>query len=65
LAAVSLMGLTPPLGQNEDTWIEQSKTHNSAQLVSHSLHSNTSAVFPIFMCLQNFSLARQDALPPG
>jgi len=35
LAAVSLMGLTPPLGQNEDTWIEQGKTHNSAQLVSH------------------------------
>lgn len=65
LAAVSLMGLTPPLGQNEDTWIEQGKTHNSAQLVSHSLHFNVSDVFPIFMCLQNFSLARQDALPPG
>lgn len=34
LAAVSLIGLTPPLGQNEEIWIEQSKAHNSAQLVS-------------------------------
>ena len=34
LAAVSLMGLTPPLGQKDDIWIQVSKAHNSAQLVS-------------------------------
>ena len=36
LAAVSLMGLTPPPGRNGDVWIEQSKAHSSAQLVSAS-----------------------------
>lgn len=36
LAAVSLMGLTPPLDKNEEIWIEQSKAKNSAQVVSHS-----------------------------
>ena len=39
LAAVSLMGLTPPRGQTEDIWIEQSKAQNSAQLVSSLLPS--------------------------
>lgn len=34
LAAVSLMGLTPPLGQEGEVWIEVSKAQNSAQLVS-------------------------------
>lgn len=34
LAAVSLMGLTPPLGQKDDIWIQLSKAHESAQLVS-------------------------------
>jgi len=34
LAAVSLMGLTPPLGQKDDIWIQVSKAHNGAQLVS-------------------------------
>lgn len=37
LAAVSLMGLTPPAGQNGEIWIEQGKAHNSAQLVSNSI----------------------------
>lgn len=34
LAAVSLMGLTPPPGSKEDVWIESSKAQNNAQLVS-------------------------------
>jgi glycerol-3-phosphate O-acyltransferase len=34
LAAVSLMGLTPPLGKTGDIWIEQGKAQDSAQLVS-------------------------------
>lgn len=34
LAAVSLMGLTPPKGQPGEVWIEVSKAQNSAQLVS-------------------------------
>lgn len=34
LAAVSLMGLTPPLGQSQEMWLEVSKVQNSAQLVS-------------------------------
>lgn len=34
LAAVSIMGLTPPLGQPREVWLEVSKAHNSAQLVS-------------------------------
>lgn len=34
LAAVSLMGLTPPLGESGDIWIEQAKTQDSAQLAS-------------------------------
>ncbi|VZI04690.1 unnamed protein product [Fusarium fujikuroi] len=38
LAAVSLMGLTPPLGQNGEIWIEQGKTHNSAQLLGKTLY---------------------------
>ncbi|KAI5457119.1 acyltransferase-domain-containing protein [Mariannaea sp. PMI_226] len=38
LAAVSLMGLTPPLGQNGEVWIEQNKVHNSAQLLGKTLY---------------------------
>ena len=34
LAAVSLMGLTPPNDQTDEIWIEVSKAQNSAQLVS-------------------------------
>jgi hypothetical protein len=34
LGAVSLMGLTPPLGHTGDVWIEVAKAQNSAQLVS-------------------------------
>jgi hypothetical protein len=34
LGAVSLMGLTPPLGYTGDIWIEVAKAQNSAQLVS-------------------------------
>lgn len=36
LAAVSLMGLTPPPGKNGDIWIEQGKAEKHAQLVSTS-----------------------------
>ncbi|KAF4966567.1 hypothetical protein FSARC_5809 [Fusarium sarcochroum] len=38
LAAVSLMGLTPPPGQNGETWIEQGKTYSSAQLLGKTLY---------------------------
>lgn len=35
LGAVSLMGLTPPVdGPNKAAWIDTSKAHNSAQMVS-------------------------------
>ncbi|KAI0380372.1 acyltransferase-domain-containing protein [Hypomontagnella monticulosa] len=40
LAAVSLMGLTPPLGHQDDggIWIEVSKGHNTAQLLGKTLY---------------------------
>ncbi|KAK0641490.1 acyltransferase-domain-containing protein [Cercophora newfieldiana] len=38
LAAVSLMGLTPPLEQTDDIWIQVSKAHNSAQLLGKTLY---------------------------
>jgi len=38
LAAVSLMGLSPPLGQKDDIWIQVSKAQNSAQLLGKTLY---------------------------
>ncbi|OAQ74915.1 acyltransferase [Purpureocillium lilacinum] len=38
LAAVSLMGLTPPLEEKEDIWIEQTKAQNSAQVLGKTLY---------------------------
>lgn len=38
LAAVSLMGLTPPLGTKGEVWLETSKAQNSAQLVRILYH---------------------------
>ncbi|KAK4121631.1 acyltransferase-domain-containing protein [Parathielavia appendiculata] len=38
LAAVSLMGLTPPLGQENDIWIQVSKAQESAQLLGKTLY---------------------------
>ncbi|KYK61952.1 Phospholipid/glycerol acyltransferase [Drechmeria coniospora] len=38
LAAVSLMGLTPPPGQDDDIWLEQNKVQNSAQLLGKTLY---------------------------
>ncbi|KAG6355733.1 hypothetical protein INS49_003697 [Diaporthe citri] len=38
LAAVSLMGLTPPSGQETEVWIEVSKAQNSAQLLGKTLY---------------------------
>ncbi|KAL7821335.1 acyltransferase domain-containing protein [Trichoderma aethiopicum] len=38
LAAVSLMGLTPPQGKNGDVWIEEAKAQNSAQLLGKTLY---------------------------
>ncbi|KAK1984753.1 acyltransferase [Colletotrichum cereale] len=38
LAAVSLMGLTPPLGQKDDIWIEAAKAQGSAQLLGKTLY---------------------------
>jgi glycerol-3-phosphate O-acyltransferase len=37
LAAVSLMGLSPPLGQKDDIWVQVSKAQESAQLVRPSI----------------------------
>ena len=55
LAAVFLMGLTPPLEQVEDVWIEQTKMQNTAQLVR--LTSLCSATIPlladVFIVWQN------------
>ncbi|PNP50734.1 hypothetical protein THARTR1_08355 [Trichoderma harzianum] len=38
LAAVSLMGLTPPAGKNGHVWIEEAKAQNSAQLLGKTLY---------------------------
>ncbi|KAG8417923.1 hypothetical protein J3458_005375 [Metarhizium acridum] len=38
LAAVSLMGLSPPPGSNGDIWVEQNKAQNSAQLLGKTLY---------------------------
>jgi len=42
LAAVSLMGLSPPVGEKEDVWVEVAKAQNSAQLVCFLLYSSLS-----------------------
>ncbi|KAK3292107.1 uncharacterized protein B0H64DRAFT_364754 [Chaetomium fimeti] len=38
LAAVSLMGLSPPLGQKDDIWVQVSKAQDSAQLLGKTLY---------------------------
>lgn len=38
LAAVSLLGLTPPLEYNADIWIQVSKAHSTAQLLGKTLY---------------------------
>ncbi|GFP54198.1 hypothetical protein ACSS6W_001870 [Trichoderma asperelloides] len=38
LAAVSLMGLTPPEGKNGDIWIGEAKAQNNAQLLGKTLY---------------------------
>ncbi|KAL2200254.1 hypothetical protein P885DRAFT_27951 [Corynascus similis CBS 632.67] len=38
LAAVSLMGLTPPIGQKDDIWVQVSKAQDSAQLLGKTLY---------------------------
>ncbi|KAI0482962.1 acyltransferase [Xylariaceae sp. FL0804] len=38
LAATSLMGLTPPLDQKEEIWIEVAKAQNTAQLLGKTLY---------------------------
>ncbi|UKZ54635.1 hypothetical protein TrVGV298_008445 [Trichoderma virens] len=38
LAAVSLMGLTPPAGKNGHVWVEEAKAQNSAQLLGKTLY---------------------------
>ena len=60
LAAVSLMGLSPPLGQKDDIWVQVSKAQDSAQLVCLVLF------FPL-LCPNSTLLrtpARQNPLPP-
>jgi hypothetical protein len=41
LGAVSLMGVTPALGQSNDNWVDVAKAQNSAQLVSTIVTHNT------------------------
>ncbi|TGJ83630.1 hypothetical protein E0Z10_g5136 [Xylaria hypoxylon] len=38
LAATSLMGLTPPIHQKEETWIEVAQAQNTAQLLGKTLY---------------------------
>ncbi|KAI1272977.1 acyltransferase-domain-containing protein [Xylaria sp. FL0933] len=38
LAATSLMGLTPPVHQKEEIWIDIAQAHNSAQLLGKTLY---------------------------
>lgn len=38
LGAVSLMGLTPPLGQKGDVWLNLTKTQDAAQLLGKTLY---------------------------
>ncbi|KAK3389836.1 hypothetical protein B0H63DRAFT_104720 [Podospora didyma] len=38
LGAVSCMGLSPPLGQTEDIWVQVSKAQDSAQLLGKTLY---------------------------
>lgn len=40
LAAVSLMGLSPPAGQKDDIWVQVSKAQDSAQLVRSNSKTN-------------------------
>lgn len=65
LAAVSLMGLSPPLGYKDDIWVQVSKAQNSAQLVSISLPY----LFPLVTCRRQTKpfrfAAGQNPLPPG
>lgn len=42
LGAVSLMGLTPPVDQESDVWLEQKQTQDKAQLVKR-IHPHTLA----------------------
>jgi glycerol-3-phosphate O-acyltransferase len=58
LGAVSLMGLTPSLGQPSDVWIDVAKAQSSAQLVSPPFCS--SKYTSMFTSLLS---ARQDPLP--
>ena len=73
LAAVSLMGLSPPPGQKDDIWIPVSKAQESAQLVClfffffffsllicTSMNMNTNSLTPALPP----SSARKNALPP-
>lgn len=63
LASVSIMGLTPPLGQKDDIWIQFSKAQESAQLVGHSDILRIAAL--VFQHqLTIYSSARQNPLPP-
>lgn len=61
LAAVSLVGLTPPLAQKADIWIQTSKALSSAQLVRppHPLSTTIPPNIP-----PPLLLARQNPLPP-
>ncbi|KAI1437909.1 acyltransferase-domain-containing protein [Xylaria sp. CBS 124048] len=38
LAATSLMGLTPPIDQKDEIWIEAAQAHNTAQLLGKTLY---------------------------
>lgn len=67
LAAVSLMGLTPPVDMATEAWIEVSKAQNTAQLVrppSHLSSFLSNLKHESTDCVALY-VARQNSLPPG
>jgi glycerol-3-phosphate O-acyltransferase len=62
LAAVALMGFTPPLNYQGDGWLDAKKCQEASQLVSPLPSHNPLSSF-ILITLLSY-LARQNALPP-
>lgn len=67
LAAVSLMGLTPPVDMATEVWIEVSKAQNTAQLVRPPSRPSSFLLnlkYESTDCVALY-VARQNSLPPG
>jgi hypothetical protein len=60
LAAVSLLGLTPPLGWKDDIWIQVSKAQDRAQFVSLSFPAPHPSIFPtVHLSVTDTEFSRQ------